>query len=98
MKSPDVGTFGENKMSNEVEVMDVVASQNYQAAHSVMVMGNEQNKGLIIPAAVNVPKSRFAGLKIKILCHAGMSMYTGPLLANNLLYIGNRIKRYLPQA
>ena len=25
-------------MSNEVEVMDAVAVQNYQAAHSVMVM------------------------------------------------------------
>ena len=25
-------------MSNEIEVMDVVAAQNYQAAHSVMVM------------------------------------------------------------
>lgn len=25
-------------MSNEVEVMDTVATQNYQAAHSVMVM------------------------------------------------------------
>jgi len=29
LKSNDVVTFGENKMSNEIEVMDAVAVQNY---------------------------------------------------------------------